>query len=572
MSPADTRTGILRPDLKWAVRRFPLALLAAGFLTLWLLADTFRYSFDREYIALPNEQILFILILAFLVATAAAFATLRLRPWVGLTAQAVGFILGLGVGNITQPAHDTVTLLCLSLVCFISLGAGHAARQGMVGAWLTALSLAANFALCLVALAIILAGGAIVLAAVETLLGFDTEDAYTLLLIVASGLGVPLSWFSLSRFCEDEPAGEQPVNLLHRVVSVVTDGLLIPLILVFAGVIHLYAVRIVLMLELPKGQIGWIVPTYLFSGYGVYLLAHTPGTLLPRLRRVFLRTWIFATPVPLAMLAIAVGLRIDAYGITGDRFLLALIVLGFTLVVASALAQRHLDLRVLPLIGGTLALVAAIGPLSTRNVTFHSQSARVRAIVSSVPPERWAQSRDGGLSERQKENLISAVRELERRGIDLEQAIPQDSWPKGLSRTSHQLAEELNAGVSAASPRYDYVNFDSTEVIRLGSVTLLESFLIDFESMKPKARSSGNLIYTLQINGNILEVSGEGSTTRFDLSTLLTRKNEPAGNAPRPVFQSTEGRKGELVVEYFTRRRSLAKAELRTVKVQIVLY
>ncbi len=572
MGTTDVKTAILRPDLKWAISRFPFALLAASLLTLWALVYEFKRAIARRYVELPEEQVIFMLLLAFLVATAAAFTTLRLRPWVGLATQAAGYLLGLGLGYALQATPYTVTPLFLSLICFIALGAGHATKGGMIGAWLSALSLAANFALCLVALGIILGGGAIIIASIETLLGIETGEALELLAIIASLIGVPLFWLSLSRFCEDEPAGEQPVNLLHRVVSVVTDGLLIPLMLIFAGVIHLYAGRIALMLELPKGQIGWIVPTYLLIGYGVYLLAHTPGTLLPRLRRVFLRAWIFATLVPLVLLGIAVGMRIDAYGITEERYHLALIVLGSALAAASVLVRRPLDLRVLPLTGGVLALIAAFGPLSAHNVTVYSQAARARAIVSSVPPERWAQSRDGSLREQQKQELVSAVRELEERKVNLKEVFPPDAWPKQLPLDSWKLAKELNTTVTSETYKSTHLSFDNAQVARLGSVILIDGSYINWESAAPQIRQSGDLNYVLQIKGTILEVSGENSTARFDLSALLTLEDKPKGDNPRPVFQSLGDRKGELIVEEFSRRHHATGSELMTVSAQIALY
>ncbi|MET0530737.1 MAG: DUF4153 domain-containing protein [Microvirga sp.] len=572
MSAADTRTAILRPDLKWAVSRFPFALLAASLLTLWVLVFELKRALAREYVALPQDQVMFMLILSFLMATAAAFTTLRLRPWVGLTVQAVGFFLGLEIGYISETTPYTVMPLFLSMICFISLGAGYAAGRGMVDAWLTALGLAANFALCLVALAIILTGGFLILSSIDALLGFGTDDSFDLLLIVASLFGVPLFWLSLSRFCEDEPGREQPVNLLHRVISVVTDGLLIPLMLIFAGVIHLYAGRIVLMLELPKGQIGWIVPTYLTIGYGVYLLAHTPGTLLPRLRSVFLRFWIFCTLVPLVLLGIAAATRINTYGITEERYLLALVVLGFALVAVSALVWRPLDLRVLPLIGGTLALVAAIGPLSARDVTVYSQTARVRAILSSVTPERWAQSLDGGLSEQQKKDLVSALRELEGHDIQIKQIIPSDAWPEHLPQNSPDLAEDLKTGVATATKQHVYMSFGGYDVHRLGSVTFINEVYINWSNSTFITRQSDAVTYIIQVKENILEVSGEDKIARFDLSTLLTIKDDPETGSTKLVLGNFEGRKGELFIKDFARQHSLNGAELISITAEIALY
>jgi hypothetical protein len=182
------------------------------------------------------------------------------------------------------------------------------------------------------------------------------------------------------------------------------------------------------------------------------------------------------------LLGIAIGMRIDAYGITEERYQLALIVLGSALVAASVLVRRPLDLRILPLIGGTLALVAAIGPLSARNVTIYSQSARVRAIVSAVPPERWAQTPDGGLSEQQKQNLVSAVRELDERKVNLNEVVPPDAWPKELSWDSWKLAKELNTTVTSESYTSAHVGFDDAQVTRLGPVTLIEGSYIYWDS------------------------------------------------------------------------------------------
>jgi hypothetical protein len=537
-----------------------------------MLVFELKRSFARAYVGLSHDQIMIMLTLAFLMATAAAFATLRLRPWVGLTAQAVGYLVGLGIGYKAGTSPAPVFALCLGMVCFISLGAGFTARRGMVGAWLTALSLAANFALCLVALGIVFAGGILIAEAIKTLLGVDVKNVFEFFIIIACWFGVPFFWLSLSRFCEDDPDSVHPVNLLYRVISVVTDGLLIPLMLIFAGVIHLYAVRIGILLELPKGQIGWIVPTYLAIGYGVYLLSHTPGTLLPSLRRMFLSAWLFATLVPLVLLGIAAGMRINAYGITEERYILAFIVLGFALVAASALVRRPLDLRALPLIGGTLALVSAIGPLSAHNVTIYSQLARVHAIITSVPPERWAQSPDGGLSDQQRKDLVSSMGELEKREVVFEQVIPPDAWPKGFPRDSWKLARELDTNITSEAYTHSHVSFAGGQVTRLGPVILIDGSYIDWESKTPQTRKSNDLSYTLQVRGNILEVSGENSTTRFDLSTLLTQKDVPDGNGPRPVFQSIEGRKGEMIVEEFSRRHHATGSELVPISAKIALY
>jgi hypothetical protein len=57
----------------------------------------------------------------------------------------------------------------------------------------------------------------------------------------------------------------------------------------------------------------------LTAGYGVLMLVHAPVAYLPRLRSLFRRFWLPATVVPLALLALALGVRLRAYGITEQR-------------------------------------------------------------------------------------------------------------------------------------------------------------------------------------------------------------------------------------------------------------
>ncbi len=275
---------------------------------------------------------------------------------------------------------------------------------------------------------------------------------------------------------------------------------------------------------------------------------------------------------PLVLLGIAAAMRIDAYGVTEERYLLALIGMGCALVLASVLVRRPLDLRVLPLVAGALALIAAIGPFSTRDVTISSQVSRVRAIISSVPQERWAQSRDGGLSEDQKRELVSAGLELYRHGVTLEQVLSRNEWPKKLPPDSWLLSKDLNRHIAAKASERTLINFEDAEVIRIGSAILIEGTSIDWETTRPQLRTGNGLSYTFRVNGIILEVSGENTIARFDLSPLLTLEDKSEKNGASPVFQSIEGRKGELIVEQFACIQHPAGTQLTDVWAKLVLY
>jgi hypothetical protein len=560
------RLSSFRPDLLWAGQRYPLPILASLLATAWVLLEEFNRPLAREFVPYPQEiKVTVSLIAAFFAATAAEFATARLGSLWRWAAQAAAFLLGLGIFLSFDPKHLGVTGLpfLAALICLMSLAAGYAARKGTTGFWLANARLAFILMVGAVALAVAILGGGTILAAIEALLDIKTEAIGLALLITASWFGLPLFWLSLARFDDLEPAKG---NLLLRVLGAVTDALLIPLMLVFAAVIHLYAARIAILGELPRGQIGWVVPAYLLAGYVTFLLAYGPEALLPRVRAFFSRFWVWGTLIPILLLALAIAERIQAYGWTEERHALVLVTIGGTALAAFALIRRPLDIRLVPLMGGVLLLVMAVGPLSALNVSIRSQTARARAILASVPPERWATEEDGRLSDRQKQDLFSAVQFLSRRtSPELETLAPV--WPQALSKDITALRTVLRAGerrqVSLVFP-------EGEKVIVLETLTLLETPYFRW-THEPQTLGSGPLSFSLHAQGHFLEVSGAGATTRFDLSPLLTL-NETADTASNPVLRSIDGRKGDLIVMQFGRKEGPDGAELQHLSARIVLY
>lgn len=95
MNAPSSKARLLRPDFPWAFLRFPLPVLAAGLLTLWLLFPAFDQDHSRPVFIFDRGQIVFMLALAFLAATAAGFATLGIG--------AVGALDGAGSGLPARP-------------------------------------------------------------------------------------------------------------------------------------------------------------------------------------------------------------------------------------------------------------------------------------------------------------------------------------------------------------------------------------------------------------------------------------------------------------------------------------
>jgi hypothetical protein len=101
-----------------------------------------------------------------------------------------------------------------------------------------------------------------------------------------------------------------PQDRFARTVRPLADWVLAPLVLAAAVVIHLYAGRILVTGEVPRGQVGWIVSVYLLAVFALLLAIDPFDADEAAPARVFRRAWAWLLVVPLALLAYALWLRV----------------------------------------------------------------------------------------------------------------------------------------------------------------------------------------------------------------------------------------------------------------------
>lgn len=250
---------------------------------------------------------------------------------------------------------------------------------------------------------------------------------------------------------------------------------------------------------------------------------------------------------------------------TEERYFLLLVIIGAAGLAASALIRRPFDIRLLPLTVGVLTLAATIGPFNVLSVSVRSQTERARAILASVPTEGWAAEKDGGLTETQKVDLLSAVGYLEHhRALDRQPLV--GVWPPGLPKEFLALKERLEKPKPVPLTFFDFYN----DVTQLGSLTWIDVYIDRYPDLYLDVRSRSRR-YTLRSQGQVLAVEGEGTVTRFDLSPLFTMK--PSGPwDERLVLSSIEGRKGHLIIKGFRRYVEPDRTRFDNMRISIVLY
>jgi hypothetical protein len=259
------------------------------------------------------------------------------------------------------------------------------ARQGAL--WLFNLHLGLAVLLSIVVAVLFAAGLAAIVESLNFLFNANLPDnLFQHIWSTSASLIAPIYGLSLmpKDLNEEVDIASQKGTMLARGVSVLVNYVLVPVILIYAVILHAYAVKIVLEQSLPEGQIGTIVTIFALGGTGAWLIAwpwREEGT---RLLRWFIRGWFWLTIVPAILLAIAIWRRISDYGVTPDRYGILLVAIWVAALTAYlAFRRNRADMRAI--LGGiaVLLLIGSAGPMGANGLTISSQVNRLAAIFET---------------------------------------------------------------------------------------------------------------------------------------------------------------------------------------------
>ncbi len=202
----------------------------------------------------------------------------------------------------------------------------------------------------------------------------------------AASLVAPIYGLSLAprELNEEVHIADQRDTLLERGVSVLVNYILVPITLVYALILHAYAVKILLDGNLPRNQIGMMVTIFALGGTGAWLIAWPWRDTGSRLLRWFVHGWFWLTIVPAILLIVAVWERIAAYGVTPERYGLVIVAIWLAIVTLYLAVRRNrADMRMLLGSFAVLVLIGAGGPWGANGLTISDQFARLTSLLST---------------------------------------------------------------------------------------------------------------------------------------------------------------------------------------------
>ena len=168
-------------------------------------------------------------------------------------------------------------------------------------------------------------------------------------------------------------------------VSFIANYLMVPMMLAYTGILYAYGIKIAAQWELPRGNLAYMVTGFGAIGVLTHLAIYPMRAQGTRLLRFFDRAFYALLPVPLLLLAVGIWTRINDYGVTEQRYAIALC-LGWlaVLVLMKASKPAAFHIKHVPLTLAALCLAASFGPWSAANVSLKSQYERLEQHLYSA--------------------------------------------------------------------------------------------------------------------------------------------------------------------------------------------
>lgn len=382
----------LAPDVMTVLRRFPFTVVLVAIATAILLcaindwpSGVDEQVWQRWFGGFATSGLLALAGYYFSESRPGEVLVGRLLTYVSPLAF-IGLFQVTSVEWVVLPLLPLVAILWLSVSPFtrIESGTGKQLQQDKFW-WLNHRAIVSAI-IAFAAMLIVFLGLLAIERALSILFGIETDEfMYKIVLPFFAGFLAPLYWLStlprLDEFNEQELVSP---DFLSRAVGFLGQFIFTPLLAIYLLILYAYAAQIAFVRELPQGMLGWMVLVFVVVG-AINTLVLYPAFMRERfLVRVFWRYWFWGTLLPLALFSLAVGERVNTYGLTSERVLLIAGGLWAVSLTVCFVIPKLADIRLFPAIAGILLTVCAVGPWNMENVSIGNQAARLTAALESA--------------------------------------------------------------------------------------------------------------------------------------------------------------------------------------------
>ena len=181
------------------------------------------------------------------------------------------------------------------------------------------------------------------------------------------------SWIFMAN--EDEPKAVN-AQFLEKILYF----LLTPALALYTIILYAYIVRIALFSGLPRGEVAYIVLSYLACGFILQALFLAS---LHRRWEKFYRFFALLAVAPIALLWLGIAERVGEYGLTPERIYLCGLAALASVIYAMRLSKILFSYRAVAVLLST-TLIVLFFIIDAKQITLNSQLPRFNALVSEL--------------------------------------------------------------------------------------------------------------------------------------------------------------------------------------------
>jgi len=159
----------------------------------------------------------------------------------------------------------------------------------------------------------------------------------------------------------------------NRFFAFLVKYIAIPFVFIYFLILYAYSMKVIANFsDWPKGIISWMVIGFSSLGYLTYIFAKTyesEGSYIALFRKYF--PW-FVVP-QIFMLAYAIYLRINQYGLTTNRYFVVIFGVWLAIVSIYFILSQRKKIIFIPLTLTITSLLMSVGPWSVFTLPVHLQ-------------------------------------------------------------------------------------------------------------------------------------------------------------------------------------------------------
>ena len=202
----------------------------------------------------------------------------------------------------------------------------------------------------------------------------------------------------------------EPVNRLNEEKSypkglkIFTQYVLIPLVTIYLLILYAYTAKILVQMSLPKGWVANLILGFSVTGILSLLLVYPiRNEEENKWIKTFSRFYYFSLVPLIVLLFIAIGIRISAYGVTIERYIVAMLGTWLAIITLYFIFSKTKNIILIPLTLCLFIFGSCFGPWGMFSVSERSQLKRLHLLLEKSGA--FAGNKIAMLSEKEAEKI-----------------------------------------------------------------------------------------------------------------------------------------------------------------------